>query len=153
MSYPYIGMTDVLPPDKQWNAAGIEWMLRNGSHIYLEEEEPHQVVYFGEGRKNPATGKFHIEELKEWPLGKNALYTTDSFVELASHIAFHRSAEAAEKRLRGGETIDLRYEFSGKIVAAYDQGFLVRSGDKVFKEFESFVELAVWEAFMGRDFL
>lgn len=93
MSYPTVGMLGVMPAYDKWDAAAIEQALRDGHHIYFEDESD---FLYGV-----------------------ALFEDEQF-----------------KFLRNRSPLELGNE-----------------DDEVAFESPSFLELAVWVAFMGRDIL
>ena len=84
MSYPFVGLDGILPEGKAWDAAAMEQLLRDGHHIFFEDEVG------SIGRTQFKDGNFQFvrdtqDEQREELVAKE----TDSFLEFAAWCAFH----------------------------------------------------------------
>lgn len=84
MSYPSIGMPDLLPKGEKWNAATIEKLLRGGHHIYFDDlPDTFIVARFVDG-KFQFTDPYIVDQAGE----DKVIYENESFPEFAAWVAF-----------------------------------------------------------------
>lgn len=80
MSYPTIGMPGMVPGDK-WTPEAIEKLLRDGVHIYTEDNEAASAF-------SSTSGKFVFQLLPPHADGGRSRWEFDTFLELAVFVAF-----------------------------------------------------------------